>query len=148
MPRLGLSRLRPLRKLLLTSTASSLSQAAAASSSLPYSNFHHRSALSLPHETRLRFVLGSANGSSVSVPFNSCRTFSVARMEMSGSGSVVATGEEEIESDDVSEAAADFRSGVVSDDEQVSLELVEEADMFPDSSEEELFSCVRTFSHL
>jgi len=66
-------------------------------------------------------------------------------MELEKMSTVVAIGEEEIESDDVQETAAEFGSGV---GEEVSLEFVEEVDMVSDSSEEELFTCVRTFCRL
>lgn len=76
------------------------------------------------------FIPGSANGSSVSAFLNPWRTFSVSRMELEKMATVVAAGEEEIESDEAQEVAVDFRS-----------RAVEEANIQSDSSEEELFSC-------
>ncbi|KAG0597827.1 hypothetical protein M758_12G023500 [Ceratodon purpureus] len=145
MPRQGLSRLRPLRRLLFSSDACAQSQAARGYGLGVKSNFHQCRAFLRLHEAeeaRLGFL---ADGSSGCGAFGFCRGFSVGRMELEkvvesgmGGGSVG----EGLESDNEEEAVAASRSGDVDEDDEVLLESVEEEDLTSDSSsEEDLFTC-------
>ena len=155
MPRQGVSRLRPLRKLLFFSSACAHSQGGSGFDSIARSNFYQSCALSRlreAEEARVRFWGGSANGASVSGAVRLCRSFSVARMELeklsgsngTGVGSVGAV----VEVEDAEEVAVS-RTGDIAGDEQVLMESVEGQDMTSDfSSEGDLFSCVRSLSRL